>query len=679
MEDQSTPSGPSSSSVCSSSGSVGGGANTNSSAKKRRAEVGEMADQAPCVKKPKLTRKELLEQAKARLREAQEKKKLLQQKLEEEQAEQQATSTTSMNEDYFYYHEYDYEYHIPPVTGSKDSLLITHIESTGPAEKVRFQKEDEHSCIEAVMTIITNRRRSLSPSNNNSNNNAANPQGPPQKTIPSIPPPPRETISKPITSEGSTTGSDNNPKPAALDEGLKSQRPTHYHKRTNSNSNGDQQLPHPAANPIERRHSHTQPTQPLRMPPRQTTSNSNNNPRTNRPQPPPPSASGPDKPKENPRRNSNGPQQLQQSQQQRPPSAPPQKRPWTLALAQVTGRTIDFTADLPTKTPYLIRTQDQGVVAHVQFFSSPDNPALLQHHPSKRHLQDHFAPIGRLPSNNSSQSWKGQEVLSFLKHQDERRKTYQPPARRNLPFTHWALLDLEQPLHQAIESLGYFTAAPAVKNNGNGSSSSNNDISFAGKLIWNMHDFYQQRNNNNNAAASSSSKLSKWGEVVSAVATSGIRNSPLIATVQGFYESAANTKQQQAQQQPIMPPALRARKVILPKSRTIGIIIGSNARMSEQPTNNNPQVGCCQVLFPNGMASGPPSAQSLKGARAILRSKQFTLESLVSAGGVFLAHVVPHEGKFLGPESRLIESLTWKHLIFGSLGTVCKIATREEA
>ncbi|CAB9513079.1 expressed unknown protein [Seminavis robusta] len=605
MEDQSTPGGPSSSSVC----------GINSSSAKKRAAVGEMAEEAPCVKKPKLTRKELLEQAKARLKEAQEKKKMLQLQLEEEQAEQAAAF--SMDEDYFYY-DYEYEYHIPPVTGSTDSLLITHIESTGPTEKVRFKIEDENSCIEAVMKVITNRRRTLSPSNNN--NNAANPQGPPQKTIPNFPPP-RETVNKPNTSEGSTTSSNNanhtntnadtNSKPAALNEGLKSQRPTHFHKRTNSSSNVDQQPTHPTANPAaERRHSHTQTT-------RQMPSNNNNanNPRTNRPQPP-----LLDKPKENPRRNSSGPlqllQQQQQTSQQRPPPVPT-KRPWKLALAQVTGKTCDFTPDLPTKTAYLIRTQDQGVVAHVQFFSSPDNPALLAHQPSKRHLQDHYVPIGRLPSNNSSQSWKGQEILSFLKHQDERRKTYQPPARRNLPLTHWAIIDLEQPLHQAIESSGYFTAAPAAKNgNGNNSSSNNNDIGFAGKLIWNLHDFYQQRNNNNNNAAPPPSKLSKWGEVVSAVATSGARNSPLIATVQGFYESPPNKQGQP--EQPVMPHALRARKVILPKSRTIGIIIGSNARMSEQQNNNNPQVGCCQVLFPNGMASGPPSAQSLKGARAIL-------------------------------------------------------------
>jgi hypothetical protein len=141
-------------------------------------------------------------------------------------------------------------------------------------------------------------------------------------------------------------------------------------------------------------------------------------------------------------------------------------------------------------------------------------------------------------------------------------------------------------------------------------------ISFAGKLVWNMNDFYQQssdRRNNNNTA-----KICKWGEVVSVFTTSGVRNSPMIATIQGFYELHNNSGPPQP-----MPPSLRARKVILSKSRTIGIIIGANARLSENNMDNNnnnaqPQMGCCQVLFPNGMVSGPSSSQSLKGARAIL-------------------------------------------------------------
>ena len=307
---------------------------------------------------------------------------------------------------------------------------------------------------------------------------------------------------------------------------------------------------------------------------------------------------------------------------------------WKRALAQITGKTLDCRLNyLPSKANYMIRTQDQGVVARIQFLSAPNNPALLEHHPSKRNVQDHFVPIHRLTNrhhdNNNERNpetppWKGQDILSFLKHQDERRTTYQPPARRYLPFSHWAIVDLlEQPLHQKPESLGYFTATPMVLAKNNKSTSSSDMIGFAGKLVWNMTTDMQQQQQDHDRSAS---KINKWGEVVSVVTTTGIRNSPLIATVQGFYEAPIPPKTTMSSKptSTSMPPSLQARKVILPKTKTIGFIVGplssKDMNMQKANQNNNQQqyLGCCKVLFPNGMASGPSSIQALKGSRAIL-------------------------------------------------------------
>jgi len=641
--------------------------------------------QPPCAKKPKLSRKELLEQAKARLKEAQEKQKSLLERLEEEktkppdeqqsQAGEDEASGEYDQEDYDPdYDEYDdyyygYEYHVPPVTGARESLLLTNLERTGPADKVRFitlppdsNNKPQLSCIEAVLQVINGRRRALSPMNGaaqetNSQDgekdkhqkddtaNGESKMHQPQHTdgkkdLPPEPPQPKNGGPAAAESPPKTRDLDLKRKrnEAIMNSALQSKRGSDYPPLQQRVLRGAKPPPHPPPSSASSAASASGSPSKDSQPPLRACINpvhSNNSlPRQPRTVPSTANAS------------------LSTSS-----SAAPKPPPWKRCLAQITGKTLDCVLELPSKTTYMIRTQDQGVVAHVQFFSMPNNPTLLEHHPSKRALVDHFQPVSRLPScnttstnntNNSNtrqqqnqqQAWKGQEVLSFLKHQDERRTTYQPPARRNLPLTHWAVLEMiDGPLLKPPDSLGYFTATPAAdnsitknsKNDKSDDKSDDSNIGFAGKLVWNFGGEPPLSRSRN----VKQSKVNKWGEIVTAVTTTGIQNSPLIATIQGFYEGPhPPPNSSSAGDDPHMPPSLRARKVILPKSRTIGIIIGASSASDMahiKPNNNNNAAnnnnaktqqqqfsGCCQVLFPNGMASGPFSVRALEGARAIL-------------------------------------------------------------
>ena len=126
--------------------------------------------QEPCPKKPRLSKKELLLQAKARLKEAQEKRNSLLETLEVvEKKAKEKEELHNFAEDYDAYdaYYYEYEYHIPPVTGAKESLLITEIDTIGPAEKLRFvqqgqQPQDENIpsfCMEDVLKVVNARKQ----------------------------------------------------------------------------------------------------------------------------------------------------------------------------------------------------------------------------------------------------------------------------------------------------------------------------------------------------------------------------------------------------------------------------------------------------------------------------------------------------------------------------------------
>ena len=639
----------------------------------------------PATKKPKLSKKELLLQAKLRLKEAQEKKKALQDRLEEQKAKEQQEEAASEQAEQTQYEEYGayeddyyYEYHIPPVTGATDSLLITNITNIGPPEKVRFIV-NKWDCIESVMKVIQERKTSQAaaavaggpilpnPPNNNIQAGPGGAGGP--------------TVRAPNTS--TIRQSQPRPPPAPLPPPSGQDRAAKLDSRVATKPIQTQDEKPPRANLDRNSRSRpgngsTQaaPTLPEKGPIVPVAKDNAQGPKKATPKPSPiisvakedSSAQAPKakataklpearEPRPQPTKVEPIKPAKRSSTKEKPARVPPAptKTAWKRGLAQITGKTLDCKLDLASKTSYMIRTQDQGIVAQVQFFSAPNNPKLLEHHPSKRQLQDHLAPLQRLPCN-ATHAWKGQDILDFLKRQDERRTTYQPPAQRNLPMSHWALVELEEPLLRGPESLGYFTAmlASAVKGGNSAANSKGNDkppasseITFAGKLVWNMTDPVTA--SSPNAPSPRNSKLSKWGEVVAAVPTTGIRNSALVATVQGFYElpppkPAWASKKNDAPEPIVMPQKLQARKVILPKSRTIGIIIGpaptpeidpanppaadnnnnnKNARNQNNGNNNgagnNPQqFGCCQVLFPNGMASGSTSIQSLKGSRAIL-------------------------------------------------------------
>jgi hypothetical protein len=585
---------------------------------KKRSASPEVEEQEPCRKRPKLSKKELLEQAKARLREAQKKKESLLKNLEEEKTKEAEVAQPDE-----YYEEYDYDYyytyHIPPVTGSKDSLLITNVASTGPPEKVRFE-EEKQACIEELLKTLTNRRRTLSPvnpaptgnwnpphHNNNVDNNGNGQHLPPQKN--------QENKDGNISIASSSSNQSHQNQ-------LKNRNIRHQinnDQRNLADNNNHRNQPNNNKDVHRDNSDHRNPSN-FNMDVHRAI---NEKPRDMRPHHPgnAPKGPGPQQgpmnyhPPPPPLEKRHHPQHLPPPLPQRPP--PP--RPWKRALVQVTGKTLDCDSDLPSNASYIVRTQDRSVMARIHFFCAPANNALLEHHPPKSAIQDHFLSVSRLPCN-TSHAWKGADILQFLKNQDQRRTTYLPPARRNLPLSHWALLDFEEPLHQAPSSLGYFTASPHTINNiiNNPKRKNSNEICFAGKLVWNLLDEGGPFANHG-PPAPDCIKLCKWGEIISAVAVTSARNGAMVVTVQGLYET--DTVVDPAA---IMPHSLRGRKVILPKSRTVGILVGGGGAVlppnhkKGNNSSNNMDMGICQVLFPNGMASGPSSVQSLLGARAIL-------------------------------------------------------------
>ena len=616
----------------------------------------------PSTKKAKtLSKKELLLQAKLRLKEAQEKKKkALQERLEEEQKAKDAdnlpaTAEEDAYEDYdAYADEYYYDYHIPPVSGAGDSLLMTDISQHCPPEKVYFIVDPQRDCIASVLKVMKERKVQAAAAAAANHHPAAAPAAARSSPSPNIP----AATAALDNSTGGGNAKDTNSKPEPKDETMDDTA------NTSSSNNGSNRKEEKNGN------AHEVSTLPDDNNDEQEgdeegeiatkDSSSSRNPKAANPK---------QETKEETAKPAKGSRTKEAGPKKKMAAPPPTKIAWKRGLAQITGKTLDCKLDLASKTTYIIRSQDdQRIAATVQFFVAPDNPKLLQHHPSKRQLQDHLSPVQRL-SCNTTHAWKGQDIIDFLKRQTHQKSTtYTPPARRNLPMSHWALLEFQdEPLMQGSESRGYFTgmleAAAAKAKGNNKNNKATTGVNFAGKLVWNMTDPLptgssssspsSSPNNANTALASPrNSKLSKWGEVVVAVPTTGTRNSALVVTIQGFYElpppppkawgiksSSSKKSKQEAPPPPIpaMPQKLQARKVILSKSRTIGFILGpapTPDNIANQPPspnnqtgknigNNNgnaipQQFGCCHVLFPNGITSGSTSVQSLKGSRAIL-------------------------------------------------------------
>lgn len=654
------------------------------------------------AKKPKLSKKEMLLAAKARLKEAQEKQKSLLQSLQEQKQKEQEqqkqdgegvedtnnSSSCKYNDDTYYY--YEYMYHIPPVTGSRDTLVVTDITSTGPEEKVRFLPEKQVG-IESLMRVIQSRSRGISPTPIGiSTGGGSGKQKDSRPGSRGVSPTPM-TVGDTTTGDGtSDTAQQNNgharPKQHE-NESVTAPGLSHGQQRAQDKSNlnsvkkrlpdrslqssvdgkhvfGDAARGGATMSNADRSHPPLPPNSSTRSFSRshvEATLNANRN------------GHGGDDPS-NSRlqdeslgkrplfRGTNGTdhkrlpdralKKVQNAESPLPPKVPtnPLPRPWKRALAHITGKTLNCDLDLPSNASYLIRTQDRSVLTRVRFLSAPDNAALLkkQRQKSTRDTPFHLSPLDTLPCK-TSYAWKGVDILLFLQNQDQQRnnqkRTYLPPARRNLPLSHWAILELQHPFlppHQ--QPLGCFTAtlqSDKQQHTGNKhqqqqQDDKKGDIHFAGKLVWNMtlSDCTEQNSNKKNNDAKLVS--SKWGEVVGVTPTSGLRNGAMVLTVQGFYDYATATTTDNSGSHSF-PFSLWGRKVILPNSKTIGIIVGSDG---SRPPSSSPQqqphqkqsensnnlkhdpsttlMGICQVVLPNGVASGPSSVQSLLGTRVML-------------------------------------------------------------
>jgi len=676
--------------------------------------------QPASAKKQKLSKKELLYQAKLRLKEAQDKKKALQERLEQQKAreeeaaavvaaaatEARTTDTIDQDdgEDYDEYkaqyeEDYYYDYHLPPVTGATDSLLVKHIPSMGPSDKLFFidSPDDQHDCIQTVLQVMKERKMNVAMSSSAAAAAAAGmAMGPPAVAYDnkdsSNPSKPQQLQG--ARENGKFQGTERQLKLVDHEKSaIESNRQTQAMQvnptirgngtATNDSTNGRTQntirrkLPERAlgdsvpskvvhdAHPTNQENKEgLPPSVPAVRPINRSTTSNGGGESTAQPEPLK-VAAGTDASRE---LTKGATMKKKKNDVAFATDAARSKKKiaWKRGLTQITGKALDCKIDLPSQTSYMIRTQDQSVLAQVQFLGAPNNPKLLEHNSSKKQLQDHLISVERLPSS-PTKSWKGQDILDFLKRQSIQSSTgvttYQPPARRNLPMSHWAWIELEEPLLQetpddADDDVStsrtkrkdakstsptdtglYFTGM--LQQNSTTcqkSASSGNkplkasDVGFAGKWVWNATE-QDSSDDNSTAPSPRNSKLSKWGVVVAATPTTGTRNSAFVATIQGFYELPqlkAWERKMTSSLPIVMPQKLQARKVILTKSRTIGIIIGpaptpENSAAGNPPAaaianaSQQPKVfGCCQVLFPNGITSGSTSLKSLLGQRAIL-------------------------------------------------------------